>query len=83
MAIRLTVNAEDAEVERLLAHLQSSYKMPTSDKVYLLERAIKWLRATEAITYNLNPDHSDSIHLQLDKIGATTSVPVDTHCVQH
>ena len=53
MAIRLTIEAEDPEVEQLLSFLQENCKRQTADKIYLLERAIVWLRATEAFTYQV------------------------------
>ena len=64
MAILLTIEAEDPEVERLLSFLQENCERQTVEKIYLLERAITWLRATEPITYHVSSKRS-SIDLSL------------------
>lgn len=63
MAIRLSVKINDPDVEKMLKKLETDYALPTEDKIYLLERTIGWLRASQAVTYNVNRDQCDSIRL--------------------
>lgn len=46
MSIRLTIQADDAETECLLAYLESEFKSDRANKIYVLERALKWLHAS-------------------------------------
>ncbi|HTV06750.1 MAG TPA: hypothetical protein VME86_15385 [Acidobacteriaceae bacterium] len=59
MSIHLSVEADDPEVERLLDHLQTQYKLSNGDKIYLLERAIKWLKPTTEL-YGVSLGRQDS-----------------------
>jgi len=43
MAIRLLIEAEEPEVEALLTYLDSRYDAEPSQKIYLLERTLRWL----------------------------------------
>jgi hypothetical protein len=53
MSIRLAIQAEDAEVESLLTYLQAQPNTPIEDKIFLLERTLKWLRASTEGMYDL------------------------------
>jgi hypothetical protein len=46
MSIRLTVEANDPEVESLLEYLDANVKNSAGYKIFLLERAVQWLRPT-------------------------------------
>lgn len=77
MSIRLSIQAEDAEVERLLAFLQTQDNLFIEDKVSLLERALKWLRASMEGTYDLNPDSGAVLQLDVDARAQGVSEHVD------
>lgn len=67
MSIRLYVEANDAEVENLLAYLALQSDLGNHDKIYLLERTVKWLRAVDESTYSLTSgDPRDSFRLGID-----------------
>jgi len=78
MSIRLSVEAEDPEVERLLTHLESGYALPTDDKIFLLQRTIGWLRSSQSITYNLNSAQASSIALRVSPVPPANAVHVGT-----
>lgn len=81
MAIRLTIEAEDPEVEQLLSFLQENCQRQTADKIYLLEKALKWLRSMEAIAYGINSEDA-SIDLSLPQTCAAHSWNSDTRSSQ-
>jgi hypothetical protein len=76
MSIRLSVEADDVEAERLLAHLKEHYNLSVSSKIYLLERVIAWLKISQAMTYHLIPDQI-SIDLSLVDKQPTFPVQID------
>ena len=47
MAIRLLIEAEEPEVEALLTYLDSRYDAEPSQKIYLLERTLRWLQVID------------------------------------
>jgi hypothetical protein len=78
VSIRLTVQADDPDVERLIDYLQTQYSLTDGDKIYLLERAIKWLKpATEL--YGVSLDHQGEL---VPTRGAVSVVRSDKHCQQ-
>jgi hypothetical protein len=81
MSIRLCVEANDGEVENLLAYLDSQSSSP-DDKIYLLERATKWLRASQAIAYSVSPDQG-VIQLVLGAPAPTSLLDSDRPVLQH
>jgi hypothetical protein len=54
--IRLTVQADDSEVEQLLSHLKIQTDDEIEDSISLLKRTLKWLCALEDRAYDLSPD---------------------------
>ncbi len=56
MSIRLAIQAEDPEVENLFTYLQAQPNAPIEDKIFLLERTLKWLRASTEGAYDLGSD---------------------------
>ena len=55
MSIHLSIKADDPQVENILAYLDSQ-QLSREDKVYLLERSLKWLRACDTGVYDISPD---------------------------
>ena len=53
---RLTVQAEDSEVEQLLSHLNIQDEDGIEDSIDLLERTLKWLRAATENAYDIMAD---------------------------
>ena len=66
MAIRLSVQAHDDEVERLLTWLDARQGMYTEDKISLLERTLVWLRAATEACYGLSPDPQAVFQIDVD-----------------
>jgi len=50
MSIRLTVEANDPEVESLLEYLEANVKNSAGYKIFLLERTIKWLTPAQHLS---------------------------------
>lgn len=59
MSIKLIVEADDPEVEGLLEYLQSKGGDSAWKDIALLNRAVKWLEASESIRYTLTQAHFD------------------------
>jgi hypothetical protein len=64
--IHLTVQANDPEVERLLAHLNIQDEDELEDGIFLLERALCWLRASMEGHYKLDPSCEAVLRLNVD-----------------
>ena len=79
MSIRLHVEANDVEVENLLAYLNSQSELHPDDRIYLLERTVKWLRAADEGTYSVNPKTPGLIRLSFDAIAPMSFPPSDKH----
>ncbi len=47
MTIRLVVQSEEPEVEALLTYLDSRYNAEPFQKIYLLERTLRWLQVID------------------------------------
>jgi hypothetical protein len=62
MSIRLLVEAQDTEVEKLLTYLNSS-GIHQQDRAFVLQRALAWLHALEAGTYTLGSTGEDHVYL--------------------
>jgi len=82
MPIRLRVEATDSEVENLLAFLDKQSSLQTGEKIYLLERGIKWLRASQAIAYSLSPDQG-AIQLSIGGLAPVSLPDPDRRVLQH
>jgi hypothetical protein len=78
MSIHLNIKAKDDEVENLLAYLQAQYNIPIEDKISLLERTLRWLRASTEDAYDLSVDSLDALQLTVDAAFAQVPAPVDT-----
>ena len=53
MAINLVITAKDPEVEGLLLYLRSRGGESAWKDIALLNRAVKWLEASESVRYTL------------------------------
>ena len=57
MAVSLTVRTEDQELEQLLDYLETHGDHEhIESKIWLLEKATKWLQASRYISYSCRPD---------------------------
>ena len=71
MAVSLTVTTEDAALEDLLRYLDAHGNHPhTSSKLWLLNKATKWLNATLAVSYD-----TATVKATLDLGGAASATP--------
>lgn len=70
MSIHLSIQADDEEVEGLLAYLKV-LPLDVDDKIFLLERTLAWLHSANAKTYSLNSDSEELIHLGVDATSPT------------
>lgn len=71
--IRLTVQANDSEVERLLAYLNTQTPDEIEDSIFLLKRTLKWLCALEDRAYDLSPDSLVASQLLVHPVSAPAS----------
>lgn len=53
MSIKLSVVANDPQVEKLLAFLDAQSLGSQENKIWLLSRTTKWLQATTAVSYDV------------------------------
>lgn len=82
MAIQLMVEAEDPEVEELLAYLQAQSRLPIHHQIGVLERAIKWLQVSDSWFFRCDPNLPNSTHLSIHSPGLP-SAPNANKPVQH
>ncbi|MGO9317422.1 MAG: hypothetical protein ACLPXT_14780 [Terracidiphilus sp.] len=75
MSITLSVKANDPEVERLLAYLNANLDSSAQDKIWLLQRATKWLQATTAFNYECSKVEAT---LGLNDAASLSLEPLDT-----
>jgi hypothetical protein len=73
--IRLTVQAEDSEVEQLLSHLDIRDEAGIEDSISLLKRTLKWLCAAQESAYDLMPDPEAIFQIAVDAPSPTVSLP--------
>jgi len=73
--IRLTVQAEDSEVEQLLSYLKVQSEAEIEDSISLLERTLRWLRASMEGHYDLDPSCEAVLRLSVDALSPTVSLP--------
>lgn len=67
MAIFLSVQAEDEEVETLLSYVCSRFNSHSTDEqIALLERSLKWLRAAEENAFSVEAGTRNEIRLSFD-----------------
>jgi hypothetical protein len=73
MSVSLTVVTDDAALEDLLKYLDTHGSHPhTSSKLWLLEKAVKWLRASLHVHYDCG---SDEIRIRLSPGGDASDTP--------
>jgi len=82
MSIHLHAEANDLEVENLLAYLDSQSDLAVEEKISLLERTTKWLCASRAIGYSLSPDQG-LIRLSVDAIAPMSLLNPDKQVLRH
>jgi len=82
MAIRLTVEVSDSEVEGLLTYLQTQSRLSVGRQISLLERAMKWLEASDTAHFRCDPNLPQSAHLSIQSPGLPSAPSADTR-VQH
>lgn len=76
MSITLNVRTEDPLLEGLLAYLETHSPPPHPEaKIWLLEKAIKWLRASLHVAYD-SPREEISINLS---VGRGDDIPLSPH----
>jgi hypothetical protein len=68
MAIRLSVEANDPEVEEILTCLQK-HDRPVRNQIGLLERTMKWLEASDIDNFRCDPSLPHSSHLLIQSPG--------------
>lgn len=56
MSIRFVVQAEDREVEELLAFLQSRFSLSIEDQISVCERGLRWLKVQTESAFDLTGD---------------------------
>ena len=78
MAIRLMVAANDPEVEGLLAYLQAQPRLPVNRQISLLERAVKWLEASDMAHFRCDPSLPHSSHLSIQPPGLPSAPSAST-----
>ncbi len=83
MSIQLTVQAEDPDVEMLLAYLQMQSHIPAHCKIGLLERAMKWLEASETAFFRCDLNLPNSARLSIHSPGLPAAPTVDTPIQRH
>ena len=77
MAVSLTVTTEDAALEDLLRFLDTHGNHPhTPSKLWLLEKATKWLNASLYVHYDCK---SDEISIKLSPGGDASDTPQFPH----
>jgi hypothetical protein len=77
MAVSLTVTTEDAALEDLLRYLDTHGDHPhTSSKLWLIEKAAKWLKASLYVHYD---EPSDEITIKLSPGGDASDTPRSPH----
>ena len=64
MSICLTVTVKDPEVEALLEYLETQKCLYGRSKVRLLERAIKWIQASDPSYFSCDPRLGHSSRLE-------------------
>ena len=74
MSIFLSIQTEDREVETLLSFVQTHLShLSAGDQICAMERAMKWLRATDEMAFNLNSQSVTS--LKVDAYSPIASAP--------
>jgi hypothetical protein len=73
--IRLTVQANDFEVERLLSYLNAHGEDEIEDSISLLKRTLRWLCAAQERAYDLMPDSEAVFQLAVDDPSPIVSLP--------
>jgi hypothetical protein len=82
MSIHLCVEVSDPEVEKLLAYLTEKSNFSKEDKIDLLERSVKWLRAPTEITYGLTANQVELLRLSVDSLVADAPLLSDKRVLQ-
>lgn len=82
MSIHFSAEVNDPAVENLLTYLACQPNSLTMDKIGLLERAVKWLRSSDSITYGLSPNQVVSVRLSVDPLVADALLLSDKHVLQ-
>jgi hypothetical protein len=76
MSIHLSIHAEDAEVEHVLAFVRSQFpNLYTTDQASILERAVRWLRAADDGAFNTDPHRPNSVEFRVDAIAPVCVQP--------
>jgi DNA-binding NarL/FixJ family response regulator len=76
MAIRLTVEASDPEVEGLLEYLQTQKHPTICSRISVLERAMKWLQASDPASFWCDARLPSSGHLEVGRSLDSHSAPI-------
>lgn len=66
MSITLSVKADDAEVESLLAFLDAHIAATPEHKIWVLKRAVKWIEAALPTSYDVARAETH-LHLHPDR----------------
>jgi hypothetical protein len=78
MSIHLSIKAEDAEVEDLLSFVRTRFSaLPPDEHVYIMERAILWLRAIDPYAFKIDPRCPNQVSLDLRDISGDSALPPD------
>ena len=75
MSITLNVQVDDPRVEKLLSILGNEFTGSPEEKIDLLERATRWIRATLPIHYDVA---RATVSLGLSQIGESVVEQADT-----
>lgn len=78
MAIQLTVEAEDPEVECILGFLETQDYNSTGNKISALQRAILWLEASWEGHFRSDPRLPEASRLILGSLGSPAARSEDT-----
>lgn len=80
MSICLSIRSEDSEVEDLLAFMGTRFcDSFISDRIYIMERAIKLLRIADEYAFKTDPYALNVISLQSDGVSLAQMLPIDKH----